>query len=183
MEREVDYMKYRYKCGNKEISVWVWNDDFHTEVTVTSSKDSKTYDRTIREDENGKFFTWDKNKIYLNDWIRTSMKELKEKVDKKEWLTSDDLCQAILSDGIENVRFIVPLNIVSARGFGISLLDGNKTKETICKIEERYNREVKQNYKLVVVPAEPDETVANSGDFYTSDMMSLIHSGYIKIVA
>lgn len=176
-------MNYRYKCGNKEISVWVWNDDFHIEVTVASSKDNKTCDRTIREDENGKFFTWDKNKIYLNDWIRTSMKELKEKVDKKEWLTSDDLCQAILSDGIENVRFIVPLNIVSARGFGISLLDGNKTKETICKIEERYNREVKQNYKIVVVPAEPDETVANSSDFYISDMISLIRSGYIKIVA
>lgn len=175
-------MNYRYKCGNKEINVWVWNDDFHTEVTVTSSRDSKTYDRTIREDENGQFFTWDKNKIYLNDWIRTSMKELKEKVDKKEWVTSDDLCQAILSDGIENIRFIVPLNIVSVRGFGISLLDGNKTKETICKIEERYNREVKQNYKLVVIPAEPDETVANSRDFYTSDMMSLIRSGYIKIL-
>lgn len=176
-------MNYRYKCGNKEISVWVWNDDFHTEVTVTSSKDNKTYDRTIREDENGKFFTWDKNKIYLNDWIRTSMKELKEKVDKKEWVTSDDLCQAILSDGIENVRFIVPLNIVSARGFGISLLDGNKTKETVCKIEERYNRKVKQNYKLVVAPVETDETVANSSDFYTSDMISLIRSGYIKIFA
>ena len=62
------------------------------------------------------------------------------------------------------------------------MLDGNKTKETICKIEERYNREVKQHYKLVVIPAEPDETVANSSEFYTSDMMSFILSGYIKIV-
>ena len=52
-----------------------------------------------------------------------------------------------------------------------------------CKVEERYNREVKQNYKLVVVPVEPDETIASSSDFYTSDMMSLIQSGYIKIVA
>ena len=176
-------MNYKYKCGNEEIKVWVWNDDFHTEVSVTDNKNNRIYNRTIREDENGKFFTWNKNKVYLNDWVRTSMKELKEKIERKEWVTSDDLCQAIISDGVENVRFIVPLNIVSVRGFGISLLDGNKTKETVCKIEERYNREVKQNYKLIVVPVKPDETVASYDDYYTMDMISLIQSGYIKIVA
>ena len=47
MEREVDYMNYRYKCGNEEIKVWVWNDDFHTEVSVTDNKSYKSYDRTI----------------------------------------------------------------------------------------------------------------------------------------
>ena len=57
----VDYMNYRYKCGNEVIRVWVWNDDFHTEVSVTDSKSNKSYGRTIREDENGKFFTWNKN--------------------------------------------------------------------------------------------------------------------------
>ena len=172
-------MHYRYNCGNEVVRVWVWNDDFHTEVTVTDNKTNKGYDRSIREDENGKFFTWNKHKVYLNDWIRTSMKELKEKVEKKEWVTSDDLCQAILSDGIENARFIVPLNMVCGFGF---FLDGNKFKDTVCKIEERWNREVAQNYKLIVVPVEPDETVASSRDFYSSDMMSLIQSGHIKIV-
>ena len=176
-------MNYRYNCGNEVVRVWVWNDDFHKEVTVTDNKTNKGYDRTIREDENGKFFTWNKHKVYLNDWIRTSMKELKEKIEKKEWVTSDDLYQAILSDGIENARFIVPLNTVSVRGFGISLLDGRKTKDTVCKIEERYNREVRNNYKLTLVPVETDETVASSHDYYTMDMISLIKEGYIKIVA
>ena len=171
-------MDYKYNCGNEVIRVWVWNDDFHTEVTVTDNKTNKSYDRSIREDENGKFFTWNKNKVYLNNWIRTSMKELKEKFERKEWVTSDDLCQAILSDGIDNVRFVVPLNTVC--GF---FLDGNKFKDTVCKIEERYNREVKSNYKLTLVPVEADETVASSDDYYTMDMVSLIQSGYIKIVA
>ena len=103
-------MTYNYKCGNEVIRVFVWNDDFHTEVSVNDAKTKRTYDRTIREDENGKFFTWNKKKIYLNDWIRISMKELKEKIETDQWVTSDDLCQAILSDGIDNVRFIVPLN-------------------------------------------------------------------------
>ena len=176
-------MNYKYNCGNEIVKVWVWNDDFHTEVSVTDNKTNKSYDRTIREDENGKFFTWNKNKIYLNDWIRTSMKELKEKFERDEWVTSDDLCQAILSDGIDNVRFIVPLNVVSVSGFGISLLDGRETKDTVCKIEERYNREVERNYKLIVVPVEADETIASSRNYYTSDMVSLIKSGHIKIVA
>lgn len=171
-------MIYKYKCGNEIIKVWVAND--HTNVSVMNKK---SYDRTVREDKNGKFFTWNKHKIYLNDWMKTSMKELKEKIENKEWVTSDDLCQAILSDGIENVKFVVPLNVVSIKGFGFSLLSGNEFKDTICKIKERYNREVAQNYKLIVVPVEPDETIASECDFYTSDMLSLIQSGHIKIVA
>jgi len=174
-------MNYRFNCGNEMIKVWVWDDDFHTNVTVIDNKTNNSYDRTIREDEIGKFFTWNKNKIYLSDWIRISMKELKEKIEKNEWVTSDDLCQAILSDGIDNVRFIVPLNITS-RSFGICLSDISKTKDTLCKIEERWNREVKQNYKLVVVPVEEDKTVVSSDDFYTMDMISLIRDGHIKIV-
>jgi len=173
-------MHYRYKYENEVIRVWVWDDEFHTNVTVTDNKTCKSYDRTIREDENGKFFTWNKNKIYLNDWLRISMKELKEKIEGNERVTSDDLCQAILSDGIDNARFIVPLNTVCGFGF---LLDGNKFKDTLCKIEERYNREVKNNYKLTLVPVETDETVASSRDYYTTDMISLIKEGRIKIVA
>ena len=176
-------MNYKYNCGEEIIRVWIWNDDFHTEVTVTDNKTKKSFKRTIREDKNGKFFTWNKNKVYLKDWIKTSMKELKEKVEKKEWITSDDLCQAIISDGIENVKFLVPLNTVSVRGFGISLLNGDKFKDTVCRVEERYNREVKQNYKLSLIPIEPDETVANSRDYYTSDFVSLIKEGIIKIIA
>lgn len=171
-------MNYRYNCGNEVVRVWVWDDDFHTEVTVTDNKTNKGYERTIREDGNGKFFTWNKNKIYLNDWIRTSMKELKEKVDRKEWVTSDDLCQAILSDGVENARFIVPMGL--SLGF---FVDGSRFKDVECKIEERRYRAVKENYKIVVVPVETDEEVASYEDFYTTDMISLIKSGNIKIVA
>ena len=46
-------MDYKYNCGNEVIRVWVWNDDFHTEVSVTDNKTKKTYERTIREDEGG----------------------------------------------------------------------------------------------------------------------------------
>ena len=173
-------MTYKYKCGNEIIEVWTWDDEFHNKVEVRDRKTSKSYKRTIREDENGKFFTWNKHKIHLHDWVRVSLKELKEKIEHGEWVTSDDLCQAILTDGIDNARFIVPLNTVCGFGF---FLDGNKFKDTLCKVEERWNREVKQNYKLILVPVEPDNDVASYHDYYTMDMISLIKSGHIKIVA
>lgn len=173
-------MIYKYKCGNEVIRVFVWNDDFHNEVSVEDTKTQKSYDRTIREDENGKFFTWNRNKIYLNDWIKISMKELKEKIENGEWITSDDLCQAIMTDGVENVRFIAPMN--TRCGFGF-FLNGNEFKDILCKVEERWNREIKQNYKIVLIPVEMDESIASSRDYYTMDFVSLIKEGYIKIVA
>lgn len=172
-------MIYKYKCGNEIIRVFVWDDDFHNEVSVEDTKTQKPYERTIREDENGKFFTWNRNKIYLNDWIKISMKELKEKIENGEWITSDDLCQAIMTDGIENVRFIVPLNTAC----GLFFLNGNEFKDILCKVEERWNREIKQNYKIFLVPVEPDDSVACSCDYYTEDFVSLIKEGHIKIVA
>ena len=176
-------MFYRYNCGNEVIRVFVYGDDFHTSVSVENSETSRSYDRTIREDENGRFFTWNHKKIYLNDWIRLPMKDLKERMEKGEWVTSDDLCQAILTEGVDNVRFVVPLGVVSVRGFGISMLNGSKCKDVLCKIEEDFNREVKNNYKIKVVPVVSDESVASSDDFYTSDFVSLIRSGHIKIAA
>lgn len=176
-------MDYKYICGNEVIRVWVWNDDFHTEVSVTDNKTGKTYGRTIREDESGKFFTWNKHKIYLDNWIKTTMKELKSKIERKEWCTSDELCQAILTDGVDNVRFIVPMNIVSMRFFGISFADGDKFKNTLCKIKEEYLHNIKQNYKLTLIPVEPSESIVSHKEFYTDDMISLIQSGHIKIVA
>ena len=66
-------MTYKYKCGKDIINVFVWSDDFHTDVAIYDSKAARSYERTIREDKDGKFFTWNRNKIYLNDWIRMSM--------------------------------------------------------------------------------------------------------------
>lgn len=54
--RKID-MNYNYKCNNEIIRVFVWDDDFHNEVSVEDTKKRRSYNRTIREDEKGKFFT------------------------------------------------------------------------------------------------------------------------------
>lgn len=76
------------------------------------------------------------------------------------------------------MRFIAPLNIRCGFGF---FLNGNEFKDTLCKVEERWNREIKQNYKIVLIPVESDDSVANSADYYTEDFVSLIKCGNIKI--
>lgn len=173
-------MTYKYNCRGKIIEVFRYSDDFNKTVTVYNSEKAKEYERTIREDERGEFFTWDKQKIYLDDWIKTSMKELKEKIENGERVKSDDMCQAILSDGVNNVRFIVPLGVTCCAGF---FVDASKTKEVVCKVsEERFNRKVAQNYKIVLVPVEPDDSVASCEDYYATDLLSLIEEGVIKIV-
>lgn len=50
-------MTYKYKCGNDIINVFVWSNDFHTDVAIYDKEAARSYDRTIREDKNGKFFT------------------------------------------------------------------------------------------------------------------------------
>ncbi len=95
------------------------------------------------------------------------MKELKKRVENNEYMTSDELCQAILMEGIKDARFIVKMH------------DNNM----LCRVDERFNREVRQNYKLVLVPVEPNENMTVYGDFYTTDMVSLIENDSIKIVA
>jgi hypothetical protein len=172
-------MIYKYKCNDEILEVWVSPYKYHGHVTVY---DKTGHDVKIQEDEQGEFFVWKDTNININDWIKISMKELKEMIDKKEFVTSDMLCQAILSDGIDNARFMVPLNTVSLCMFDIALIDCDNFKDTLCKIKEEWNREVRQDYKLVLVPVENDETVESRHEYYTSDMIQLIQEGIIKII-
>ena len=102
-------MIYKYKCGKEIIRVFVWNDDFHNEVSIEDTKTHKSYDRTIREDKNGRFFTWNRTKIYLNNWVKISMKELKEKnqISKLTRNIISELIQCIYvkEDGCLRIKF------------------------------------------------------------------------------
>lgn len=171
-------MHYNYDCGNETIRVFVWNDNFHTTVDVEDATTRKCYERTIREDEKGKFFTWNKHKIYLDDWKRTSMKSIVEKLENKERIFDDMLVIAILSEGVENVRFEIPMPY--SDGF---FKHPDKTTPTICRIDEEYrDRKVKNNYKIALTPVEPQENLSLHEEYYISDFAGLIECGYIKVV-
>lgn len=170
-------MTYKYQCGEQVIDVWYSTTVKPKVVTVCTRK--KDYSRTIHEDERGLFFTWNHEKIYLDNWIRTSMKELKQRIDNKDdSVTDDDLCIAIMSDGVDKVRFNVPIN----KRAGLFFLDGCDFKMVECKIVESWNREVNNKYKITFVPVIPDVNIADKREFYVSDLISLIKDGYVEIV-
>jgi len=164
-------MYYKYHCGNEILRVFSYAASNPFNKTVVVEVGPRDYTRSIREDEKGEFFTWNKQKIYVNDWIRMTMAELRDNLHNDDyWMVSDDLCIAIATDGPENVRLAVPNKLL--------YLDGDDV--SICHIEEEFNRKVLQNYKLNLV-FEDEYGDRRVRDFYTSDLFSMIRSGLITI--
>ena len=52
----------------------------------------------------------------------------------------------------------------------------------ICKIEEKLDRKVEQNYKIVLVPVHKDENIVSSIEYYINDLLGLIEEDLIKII-
>lgn len=177
-------MTYIYECGNETISVWRTNDDV---VAVEMYKDGhyRDYKRTVHEDENGKFFTWNHEKIYLDNFKKISIKSVKEKFENGDWVTDSELCQAILSEGIDKVRFIIPMSVVDCRinynGYGLVATNPNNRVNKVCHIVEDFNRKVSDNYKLRLYADDEDMAVTYE-DYYVSDLVGSLRSGYIQIV-
>ncbi len=175
-------MFYRYNINGQIVRVWRWGDDFHTKLEVHCPVKNKIYERTIRKDKRGEeFFTWNKARVYLKDYLWYSIKELKERIRAGEDVMPDDLCQTIAKEGVANVRFICQLHPLTAilPLTNIGVYDGSKTVEVMCKVvESRYK--VMDAYKIGITPLE-NESVG-SEDYYVSDMLSLIKAGTIKIV-
>jgi hypothetical protein len=172
-------LNYKYLCNNEILKVYM--SSFDNTVSIYTDKE---YEIPIEKDQNGKYFMWKNTKIYLDNWIKTSMLEVKQKVESGETVFADELCNAILSDGVENVRFSVPLDFTfRERMYKKSHGEACNSKETICKIEESELRKITDGYKITVVPVEKTGEVIEKDDYYLSDFASLICSGHIKIVA
>ena len=176
-------MNYKYDCGNEEITVWHTgsSDDIFVSVE-TMVNGYKSYKRSIHEDERGRFFTWNKHKIYLDNYKKISIDSIKKKIDNNDYITDSELCQAIMSTGVDNVRFIIPMSEVDCRVIGLSIIDPTKKNDVVCHIVEDFNRYVKDNYKLRLCPDVVDENTPYYEDYYVTDLVSSLMSGYIKIV-
>ena len=64
-------MNYKYRCKNEIIEA---NVDEENKTAIVFYKGREGCPRTIIEGNDGKFFTWNRQKIYLNDYITISMK-------------------------------------------------------------------------------------------------------------
>ena len=48
-------------------------------------------------------------------------------------------------------------------------------------MEERFNREVKADYKLVLVPVTPNDDNVHETEYYTTDLTGLLRAGIVEI--
>ena len=167
-------MTLKYNIGGKDYDVWVSNNS----SVVSIFDKNKEYKRTVHKDFIDSYFTWNNMKVYLGDFKKIPMSVLIKRLKNKEWVTDDALCQSILTDGVENVRFKIPMHVVDLTGLD-SYDDVLKTK---CKIIEEWNRTVMDNYKLKFYPLENERNVVSYEEYYTMDFVGSIRSGFIEVL-
>lgn len=168
-------MYYTYLCRDKRITVYVGLGNVET-VTILDNKTGKQFKRSVHKDNKGLFFTWDKFKIYLTDWVRMPISQIKNKIETSGDLTTEEVCQAILSEGLNNVRFIVPMYENEVQ-FGF--LKG--TKPTLCKVSESCESNIRMNFLVRFIPVESSNPNLYV-DYTTSELVSALKRGDIKIV-
>ena len=160
-------MYFKYKCGKKIIDVWKSSNEFVNNVIVFDDHTKRDYSRSLISENDRVFFTWNRHKIYLDDYIHTSIAEINEKIKKDDWITSNDLCVAILSEGIDNVRFTIPL----------SLYDGESSEKEVFHIKEEFNRIVMDDYKYLLISEDGEKKL----HLYTADVASMLRDGYVTV--
>lgn len=181
-------MTYIYECGDKDIYVWR-NSEISDTVTIDNNENGKFTESKcpIVEDDKGQFFTYNNHKIYLDDYKRISIDYIKYKISRDERITDSELCQAIMSEGIDSVRFLVPMSPIDMKvnigNRSIIAIDPSKNKiNKVCHIVEEFNRRVEDCYKLKLYSDDGDDTVERYIDWYITDLVSSLMSGYVKIV-
>ncbi len=143
--------------------------------------------RLIRSDRNGrKFFIWDRETFYMDDFIAYSPLELIKEFDSNSKnIHDEDLCATLLKYGIDSLTLkikskkleIIPLPYAGYMSFEVhSNHEKPEDYEWIeYKFVEEYLRMPRNCYKLKLVPAdEKNFTIYPKKDFYVGDLVSLI---------
>ena len=114
-----------------------------------------------------------------------TIKEIKEMLVNGTTFSDQDLCDAIINEGVENVRFLVPLIAVKSRSdiiSGVVNIDIYKRIDTECIIVETDRRRVEDCYKIVLEPVNFTGQTLRNGEFYVSDFVSMLRKGEAKIL-
>ena len=167
-----------YEINGKVFRVWVGKYSFYASVYDSAGNE---HERKIHEDETGKYFSYGGTKVYLENWIRISFDEFIQKLKaENQYVFKYDLVNMILTEGIDKLRFTIPMDVVTGRIFGITMSDGTSFKDKICVIDESRHK-LEDTYKIGVHVEDYDETTRYYDDFYLEDFLSMIERGQINI--
>lgn len=178
-------MFYAYDINGKEVMTQYYGAMFKDDIeslSVDINCGKKQFKRTVHKDCKGRFFTWNKQKVYILDYKRLHMKYLAliladSSVSNRKDITSDELIKSIICDGVRNVRFLIEQEVRCGHS---KFIKNTKREYVPYKIEEQFNREILIGYKITLVPEDGDKGYKEL-DTYFSDFTSMINEGIIKI--
>lgn len=140
--------------------------------------------RTVRFDEYGRrFFTWNKERINLDDFLACTPLELVKKVNSGK-ASPDDLCHTLEKYGMDSLTISIRTKKLERVNFGLfsmgfsvrSNLDKPKDFDWVdYQFVPEYLRMPKDGYKLKLMPLlEEHKGVYPSEDFYVGDLVGLL---------
>ena len=190
-------MHFKFKTKKSEVLKVFYNDLLANEkrktygtVSIGEFKDGtyKEYERTVRIDEIGrKFFTWNREVFYMDQFLAYSPAELIERVNSKDDdILPEDLCATLLRYGIDSLTLMIKtkkLEIVPHPYGGyisLNVYSNHEKPEDYTWIEykfiEEHHRMPSNCYKLKLVPKKEEEySIYPKEDFYVSDLMALLN--------
>lgn len=152
-------------------------------VSCNGPKEYRSIPRTVRKDKEGKaFFTWNKKRYYLDDFVAYTPSELVERITSGKGYGSD-ICTTLLKYGLDSLKvegLEKPLEYVNfgdvVIGFEVtsSYEDPSEYKWVSYHFVDEYLRHPSDNYKLKL---HPDIEGYPKRDFYVDDLASLIRQG------
>ena len=165
-------MRYKFNKGtDKELEIWssvyLPNISENDRITIWDDLKEKDIYRTIREDNNRLFFTWNRIKYYINDYYKYTKEDIVNAINNKN-LPDDMFTQGIINYGVDKIVIKVPEKMYYNYGSVEKLIDS--------KIEEYHSFKLSDNYKI--------NTVNNDGykeDWYVIDLISFLTEGMCKI--
>lgn len=176
-------MEMKFNNGAKEITGFV-HTDYHKGVSVYDEHGEEQF-CPIEVGDHGVGFTYMGEKFSFSDAVKTSMADIKAKMEAGEFITSNELMMAIICDGTDNVRFGMKVHKPCFVFPGSSVaVCSDDMMETTCKLVNDSRDKPHHNYKLSFVAAEGSDGYGSTcrERYYVSDMCSIIKQGGIKIL-
>lgn len=196
-------MHVKFNMDGSVVEGWLMMASHRQDISFSNetSDDGVEQYHTVTWDDTGfAKFIYKGREMYVHDMCKLSMAELASRVssntetdDESEsrQISSTDLATGILSDGFENVRFLIPLRIPSVAKVGNKVsVKAGEIVECVCKLKRGFNVEPHECYRLCF-EVESDKSLEGlitctdvEFDYKPkmSDVLDGIKSGRVKIL-
>ena len=166
-------MRYKFnKDTDKELeiysSVYLPNLNKNDSISIWDDLKEKDIYRTIKEDNKGLFFTWNRIKYYINDYYKYTKEDIVNAINNKN-LPDDMFTQGIINYGVDKIVIKVPEKMYDYNY-------GSMKKLIDSKIKEYNSFKISDNYKI--------NTISNDGrkeNWYIINLIIFLIEGICKI--